>query len=66
MLTGSGFDVALGFERARTTLQEEVGTFTTGQFALGTNVTSHFSLSPFTRDASSADGTRYAGWASRR
>src|SRR5690606_14493153 len=40
------FDVALGFERARTTLQEEIGAFTTRQFALGTNITSHSSLSP--------------------
>src|SRR5690606_28314332 len=61
MLTGNGFDVALRFKRAGTTLQEEIGAFTTRQFALGTNVTSHSSLSPITRDASSTDGTRCAG-----
>src|SRR3546814_4204144 len=44
--TRRGFDIALGFERARTTLQEEIGAFTTRQFALGTNITSHSSLSP--------------------
>ncbi len=44
--TRRGFDVALGFERAYTTLQKEIGAFTTRQFALGTNITSHFSLSP--------------------
>ena len=44
--TGSCFDVALRFKRANTALQEEIGAFTARQFALGTNVTSHFSLSP--------------------
>src|SRR5690606_10787119 len=44
--TRRSFDVALRFERARATLQEEIGAFTTRQFALGTNITSHSSLSP--------------------
>ncbi len=44
--TWRSFNVALGFERARTTLQEEISAFTTRQFALGTNITSHSLLSP--------------------
>ncbi|MNE31207.1 hypothetical protein D3C80_1247590 [compost metagenome] len=40
------FDVALRFQGADAAFQEQISAFTTRQFAFGTNVTSHFSLSP--------------------
>ncbi|MCY1406291.1 hypothetical protein D9M71_215530 [compost metagenome] len=66
VLTRDVFGLALGVEGASAALQEQVGAFTARQFALGTNVTSHSSLSPITRDVFSADGSRCAGSGSRR
>lgn len=42
----SSFNIALRFDSAHTTLQEEIGAFTTCQFAFWTNVTSHSLQSP--------------------
>jgi hypothetical protein len=39
------FDVALRFQSANAALQEQIGAFTTRQFAFWTNVTCHSSVS---------------------
>ncbi|MCY1452325.1 hypothetical protein D9M71_692370 [compost metagenome] len=39
------FDVALRFQSANAALQEQIGAFTTRQFAFWTNVTCHLSVS---------------------
>jgi len=54
-------ELALGIERARRRLQAEVGAFAAGELAGGTDVTCHVLL--LRPGASSADGSRCAGWA---
>ena len=66
VLARNVFCFALRVEGADAALQEQISAFAAGQFALGTNVTSHFSLSPITRDAFSAGGSRCAGSGLRR
>src|SRR5690606_23897442 len=58
--------LALGIQRADTALQEQVGAFTTGKLALGTDVSCHLALTPVTRGVFSAAGSRCAESVSRR